>query len=100
VPRSWLCCHAGYAHQAAPDMFKALQSLLGGSREAGHIPLLAQQRAACVQRSVDLLSCYSLLSEVAAACSAQQDQDPDQVRSGEQWPQCGSCKPQMQAVTY
>ncbi|KAL4443950.1 hypothetical protein ABPG75_011687 [Micractinium tetrahymenae] len=49
-----------------PDMFRALQQLLGGQREGrGAAPLLAQQRAPCVQRSTDLLDAYVLLVEAA-----------------------------------
>lgn len=74
---------AGLAGQAAPpDMFKALHALLRGDRDGGFVPVLAQHRSAPVQRSADLLTCYSILADTVAAASAPGAQDPDQVRPG------------------
>ena len=71
------------AVSAPADMFRALQQLLRGQRDGGGaVPLLVQQRSACVQRSVDLLACYSLLSEAAASVSASLSLEAAQVGAG------------------
>jgi hypothetical protein len=71
----------GSTATAAPaDMFQALQQLLQGQRDGGGaVPLLVQQRAACVQRSVDLLACFSLLADAAASVSASLSLEAAQV---------------------
>jgi anaphase-promoting complex subunit 1 len=59
------------ASAAPPDMFRALQALLGGQRDGGGaVPLLAAQKAGCVRRSADLLAAYGLLAEAAASLGA------------------------------
>lgn len=81
------------AATAAPaDMFRALQQLLQGQRDGGGtVPLLVQQRAACVQRSVDLLACFSLLADAAASVSASLSLEAAQV--GElSWCSMHACK--------
>ena len=78
------------AAAAAPaDMFRALQDLLqGGRRDGGGssgtatVSLLAQRRSRCVQRSADLLACYSLLAEASASLSASLSLDAIQVSEG------------------
>lgn len=79
---------------APPDMFCALQQLLAGQREGGQgggagsggaVPLLAAQRAVCVQRSVDLLAAYSLLAEAAASIAATLSLEAAQVGAGLAW---------------
>lgn len=78
---------AAYAREPAPDLFKCLHTLLRGVRDmGGGVPALAQQRAPVVQRSSDLLACYGILAEVAAACGAQEaDPNPDQVNRMMLW---------------
>ncbi len=49
-------------------MFRALHTLLAGSRDRQHVPALVQHRAPCMQRSLGLLACYGLLADVAEAC--------------------------------
>ncbi|PSC69420.1 anaphase-promoting complex subunit 1 isoform X2 isoform B [Micractinium conductrix] len=62
---------AAVATAAPPDMFRALQQLLQGRRDGGGAaPPLAQQRAACVQRSADLLAAYALLADAATSLCA------------------------------
>lgn len=72
------------AAAAAPpaDMFRALQQLLQGHRDASSInivPMLVQQRVACVQRSIDLMAAYSLLGDAAASISASFSLEATQV---------------------
>ncbi|GAB4821235.1 hypothetical protein N2152v2_008281 [Parachlorella kessleri] len=54
--------------EPVPDMFRALHTLLAGSRDRQHVPALVQHRAPCMQRSLGLLACYGLLADVAEAC--------------------------------
>ena len=75
---------AAVATAAPPDMFRALQQLLQGRRDGGGAaPPLAQQRAACVQRSADLLAAYALLADAATSlCAGPAMTEPAQVGGG------------------
>lgn len=69
-------------------MFRALHELLNGRKDVVNPPFLVQQKAAPVQRSSDLLSCYSILADVSAACvSPHAVQDEDQV-GWVRWSRC------------
>lgn len=53
------------------DLFGVLERLLSGSAPSDvAVPLLAQRMSPCVQRSVDLLTCYAALSEAAIYCAS------------------------------
>ena len=74
------------ASASPPDMFRALQALLGGQRDGGGaVPLLVAQKAGCVRRSADLLAAYGLLAEAAASLSASLSLEAAQVGG------CGWC---------
>eukprot|EP00887_Chlorella_sp_A99_P005912 scaffold29.g5912.t1 len=61
---------AARAAEQPGDMFRALHALLQGRQDFSAVPLLVQQHAACVRRSQDLLDCYAILAEAAAACAS------------------------------